>query len=172
MEVLDYLEVCAAEQVDVLRKAYDDLHERAYKFATLLIAGGGAVGVYALTEFGKAPGNLLGWAPIAGLALTWLGTAIVLLWSSVTARDVSAGPKIQSLKKRYQFELSIAGDDEGKAFKALREAALDRVPERVGVYVRACAARADRIDLAYRAAVVCSPSVPAIIVAACYWFRH
>lgn len=156
----------------MLRRAYDDLHERAYKFATLLVAGGGAVGVYAFTEFGKAPGNVLGWAPIAGLALTWFGTAAVLLWCGVTARDISAGPKAQSLKKRYQYELSVAGADEENAFKAFREAALEKVPERVGIYVRACAARADRIDLAYRAAVICSPLVPAVIVAACYWLRR
>jgi hypothetical protein len=169
MEILDYLESSVAETLDVLRTAYDDLHERAYKFATLLIAGGGAAGGYAFSELSKAPAKVYGWAPLAALALTWFATAAVLLWCAAAARDISAGPKIRSLQDRHRFEISKVGSDGEEALKALRIAAVEQAQKRIDRYVQACAARADGIDLAYRSAVICSPLVPTVVAVASFF---
>lgn len=168
MEIIDYLEVRVAEQVGILRTSYDDLHERAYKLATLLLAGGGAAGAFALAELSKAPGNLFNWAPLAGLALSWFGTAAVLMWYGATAREIPSGANVQSLRDRYQYELSMGNADEAKALLAARQAVLLKAQERVGAFTQGCNDRADAIDLAYKAAVICSPLVPAVIAVACY----
>lgn len=172
MDVLDYLEAGAKEQMAVLRKDYDDLHDRAYKFATLLMAGGGAVGAYAFAEFAASPAKVLVWAPAAGLALTWFGTAAVLLWRGAAARDISAGPEMKSLQARYEAELALDGADETKALTALRKAALGVVPARVKKFSAACIARADHIDSAYKAASVCTPLVPIVIAVAIFFTRR
>ena len=43
LDILNYTEKTVAETVGILRKSYDDLHERLQKLITALVGGAGAV---------------------------------------------------------------------------------------------------------------------------------
>lgn len=168
MEKLEYVEKRAADTLLVLRQSYDDLHERAYKLATVLVGGGGAVGAYALGQF-QPGGSVLAWAPLAALALSWWGVAIPLMWTGATTTKLSPGNGPKNLLSYFEDRRSAGAGDQD-AFRIMREAELNLQQQRIDAFSAGCVARADAIDYAYKAVVICSPAVPLLVAAACLWF--
>lgn len=168
MDTLDYVEARTDKTMAVLRQSYDDLHERAYKLATVLVAGGGAAGAYALGKIGVADASVLSWAPIAALALSWFGNAAWLMWRGATSRQLSPGNGPKNLLGYHGERLSTL-QDPVLAMEHTRLSELDLQQKRIRAYEDGCVNRADAIDLAYKIAAVGSPLVPAVIALACLW---
>lgn len=165
MEPLAYVEDRTEKTMAVLRHAYDDLHERAYKLATVLVAGAGGAGAYALGKIGGT-GGAIAWAPLAALALSWLGVAACLVWRGATARDLSPGNGPKNLLGYYDERLATLKDAD-QAMEQTRRAELVLQQKRIGQYETGCIERADAIDLAYKSAAICSALVPVVVASAC-----
>ncbi len=165
MDPLGYVEDRTEKTMAVLRHAYDDFHERAYKLATVLVAGAGAAGAYALGKVGSA-GGVMAWAPLAGLSLSWMGVAACLVWRGATTRELSPGNGPKNLLGYYDERLGTL-QNEAQALEQTRRAELALQQKRIGEYEAGCVARAHSIDMAYKSAAVCSPLVPAIVAAVC-----
>ncbi|WP_304305871.1 hypothetical protein [Pseudacidovorax intermedius] len=165
---LDYAEAQGAETLAVLRQAYDDLYERAYKFSTVLVGGGGAAAIYALGRATSLEGTVLGWAPVAAVALSWFGIAGQLIWNAGVSRELSPGVGPGVLLAYYDVERT-----KGTAVRALettRRAKLGLQQLNVLAYQRGCIERALAIDLAYKTAAICTPAVPAVTFLLGYLF--
>lgn len=158
MDVLDYVEDRAGKTVEVARKAYDDLHERVYKLATVLVGGGGAVGAYALSKVAEDPGATL-WAPLGALSLSWLATAAQLIWVGATSRAASPGNGPKNLLGYYRARVDEKWNAED-AFRITREAELDLLQGRISAYNDGCISRAEAVDRAYKTVAIASPLVP------------
>lgn len=167
MDVLDYAEARSAKTVEVARKSYDDLHERAYKLATVLVGGGGAVGAYTLGKL--APGaDPVAWAPLAALALSWLGTAAHLIWVAATSRAVSPGNGPENLLSYHKARLADGWSVE-EAIRITREAELALEQARLRTYLQGCNERAEAIDRAYKAVAIASPAAPLVTALLIKW---
>ena len=171
MDILEYTEDVAAKSVEVARSAYDDLHERAYKLATVLVAGGGGIGAFALGRFGAPHALPVEWAPLAGLALSWFGIAALLVVRAVTSKELSPGNGPDNLRNYFKARLAEDPSDPEGALAKTRNAELDLVQARIRGYGGGCTERALAIDGAYRAVAACSPSVPLLIAGGCFWLR-
>lgn len=161
-ESLAYVEEVTANTLSVLRQSYDDLHERTYKLATWLVAGGGAVGAYAITQFatGTSP---LRWAPLAGLSLCWFGVAGPLIWRSMASESLSPGNGPKNLLNYYEARLAEPEATPENALRMTRRAELNLAQGRIREYADACVRRAEAMDLAYKAVTVASPAVIAVV---------
>lgn len=175
MDHLDYVEQRTARTLEVLRKSYDDLHERAYKFATVLVAGGGAAGAYALGKFSPVVAPIT-WAPLAALALSWFGVAAYLMWCGTTSRELSPGNGPENMLSQYdQWNTYLTSVQTVALQEQIDKLALERTRKdelaleqrRLTAYSEGCVYRADAIDAAYKLAAICSPLVPAVVAAFC-----
>lgn len=167
MNELDYVEQRSSKTLEVTRQTYDDLHERAYKLATVLVAGGGAVTAYVLSKVGVATDSM-GWAPLAALALSWFGVAAQLIWHSLTSQEVSPGNAVRNLLGYYDARLAEGHEKEG-ALRVTRKAELEAEQLRLDAYKRGCVLRAEAIDRAYKAIAIASPLVPMVVAALIKW---
>ena len=170
MDTLDYVETRTDKTMAVLRQSYDDLHERAYKLATVLVAGGGAAGAYALGKMGASDASVLSWAPIAALALSWFGNAAWLMWRGATSRELSPGIGPQSLMENYDFRVQHGAGAE-QALEGLRRQEMELQQARMDAYGNGCITRANAIDNAYKMAAIGTPLVPAVVALFCYLGR-
>lgn len=170
MEMLDYVEARADQTMAVLRQSYDDLHERAYKLATVLVAGGGAAGVYAMGKMGAPDAAVFTWAPIAALALSWFGTASILVWDGATSKELSAGIGPRTLIENYDWRIEH-GEPADAAVAGMRRQEMELQQVRIGAYSSGCISRAEAIDRAYKTAAICTPLVPALVALVCYLGR-
>lgn len=168
MEMLDYVQNRSDQTMAVLRQAYDDLHERAYKLATVLVAGGGGAGAYALGKL-AAEARAITWAPMAALALVWFGAAGVLVWRATTSRELSPGNGPKNLLGYYAERLVALGDGDA-ALEHTRLAEMDLQQARIRAYEAGCIERAAALDGAYKAVAVCSPAVPLVVAAVCWYY--
>ena len=167
MEPLEYVEGLTEKTVTVLRQSYDDLHERAYKLATVLVGGAGAAGAYALGKMGGTSAAVV-WAPLAALALSWLGVAALLVWRGATSRVLSTGIGPRNPLGYFDERLVESGVP-AVAMEQTRRAELALQQTRIDEYNRGCTERALAIDLAYKSAAICSALVPAIVAGFCLW---
>lgn len=158
MDTLVYVEQKASLSLEIARKSYDDLHERAYKLATLLVGGGGAIGAYALAKI-TASAAPMTWAPLAALALSWLAIAGQLIWVGATSNRVSPGNGSKNLLGYHKARVEDGWSEE-QAFSITREKELELMQTRLYAYMRGGDARVEAIDLAYRAVAIASPLVP------------
>ena len=169
MDKHSYIEDRAADTLKVLRQSYDDLHERAYKFATVLVAGGGAVGAYAIGKVGVGV-PVIAWAPLAALALSWFAIAAQLVWTGATSRELSPGNNPGIMLGYYNDRLTDGWKEDG-ALNCLRDAELDLQTERIRNYSYGCTTRAESIDRAYKTAALATPLVPSSVVALAAWLN-
>lgn len=165
MDALKFVEERGGRALEIVRKGYDDLHERAYKLATLLLAGGGAMAAYALGRIGVVAA-LVEWLPIAVLALFWLVAAARLVWGGATSQDVPYGVSPGKLLGYYDGWIAAAKAPED-ALERLRREDVRLEDERIRAYADACIRRAEAIDRTYKLAAVTAPSLAAIAAAAC-----
>lgn len=165
MDILSYAEDRASATLAVLRQAYDDLHERSYKLATVLVAGGGAVGAYALGKLsgGAAP---IQWAPLAALSLSWFGVATYVIWQGATSRELSPGNGPDKILKYYEAVIAEPSHAD-RAIELTRREELRLQQRRITNYADGCTDRARALDRAYKAATLCSLAVPAVVAVAC-----
>lgn len=170
MEMLDYVESRSTKTLEVLRHDYDDLHERAHKLVVILLGGGSATGAYALAKVGSSPA--IAWAPVAALALVWLGTAAVLAMFGMRGKDVRAGNDPDNLTEYFAAKMTDGMSAE-EALVATRRAELSLEQGRINTYRAACNERAEPLDLAYKFAYGWAPSgavAVAVICASCGWY--
>lgn len=168
MNELDYVEQRSSKTLEVARQAYDDLHERAYKLTTVLVAGGGAVTAYVLSKVGTTTDSIV-WAPLAALALSWFGIAAQLIWHSLTSQIVSPGNSARNLLGYFDARLQ-EGHAQESALRVTRRAELEAEQLRLDAYKSGCIQRAEAIDRAYKAISIASPLVPAVVAAWIKWF--
>lgn len=168
MNKLDYVEQRSSKTLEVARQTYDDLHERGYKLATVLVAGGGAVAAYALSNAAGEKG-VLSWAPLGAMALSWFGIAGQLVWVGLTSRDVSPGNAARNLLGYFDARID-AGQDDQSALLETRKAELDLEQIRFDDYKAGCISRATAIDLAYKSIAVVSPIAPLAVIGAIKFF--
>jgi hypothetical protein len=155
MDALKFVEERGGRALEIVRKGYDDLHERAYKFATLLVAGGGAMAAYALGRIGISS-PVVEWLPIAVLAFFWLAAAARLVLHAAGSQKVPYGAGPAKQLKYYDGWISAAATPE-KALEELRRREIQLEEERIQKYAEACDKRSDEIDKAYRIAVLVAP---------------
>lgn len=167
MDAVQYAEERSAKTIAVLRSSYDDLHERAYKLATALVAGGGAASIYVLGKMSTHPALPVSWAPIAALALSWFITAAVLIWNGATSRALSPGNGPATLLNYYDARLSVTRDPV-EALETTRRVELGLEQARISAYEKGCIARAEAIDAAYKTAAWTTPVVPAVTFLICW----
>lgn len=167
MEMLDYIEKRTTNTLEYVRKSYDDLHDRAYKLATLLVAGGGAMISYAAGKIAQevAP---IAWAPIAALALSWFAIAGLLVWKGATTTQISPGNGPKNIKGYFRARMAESSN-ETAALAATREAELDLEQIRLTGYIDGCMQRAGAIDLAYKTVAIASPLVVVATALICAW---
>jgi hypothetical protein len=164
---LDYAESVSEKTLEVARKSYDELHERVYKLATVLAAGAGAIGAYALGKIGE-PAAVIQWASLGGLSISWFAIAGVLMVRGATSRLVSPGNGPDNIRKYFEARLAEqpegdAGRDDA-AMTITRQAELDLKQKRLKGYIDGCDARSNAVDLAYMS-VAFSPLVPLAVIA-------
>lgn len=157
-ETLDYVERRSSKTLEVARKAYDDLHERAYKLATVLVAGGGGVGAYVLGKL-STDAVPIAWAPLGAMALSWFGVAGCLVWQGLRARPMSPGNGAGNLYE-YHDALIGLGRNEPQALTETRREELRLEQQRISAYSKGCSARAAAIDTAYKSLILCTPLTP------------
>lgn len=163
MDALKFVEERGGRALEIVRKSYDDLHERAYKLATLLLAGGGAMAAYALGRFGVAA-SPVEWLPIAVLALVWLSAAARLVLHGAGSQKVPYGVGPAKLLQYHDDWISAAATSE-KALEEMRRQEIALEDERVGQYAAACDKRSEAIDRAYKLAVVAAPLAAIMMLA-------
>ncbi len=163
MNELDYVEQRSSKTLEVARQTYDDLHERAYKLATVLVAGGGAVTAYVLSKVGVVASSI-SWAPLAALALSWFGIAALLIWQGLTSREVSPGNAARNLLGYFDARV-VEGYEKDAALQVTRKAELDAEQKRLDAYKQGCIQRAEAIDVAYKSIAIASPLVPLTVMA-------
>ncbi|KQP43938.1 hypothetical protein [Pseudorhodoferax sp. Leaf274] len=155
MDALKFVEERGGRTFEVVRKSYDDLHDRAVKLATLLIAGGGAMAAFALGKAG-AKDPLAQWAGIAVLAVVWFYGAASLVRGGATSKDVPYGVGPAKLLSYYDGWLK-AGTTADDALERTRREEIRLEEERVQVYADACSQRSVVIDEAYKLVAVKAP---------------
>lgn len=165
--MIEYVERRASATLDYVRKSYDDLYERAYKLATLLLGGGGGMTAYAMSQLSPDTSPLT-WAPIGALALTWFGIAGALLWRGALSKLVSPGNGPENLLGYFQARRKD-GWGEMDSLAVTRRAELDADQVRLRSYIQGCEARADAIDCAYKSLAIFSPLTPLTVVLICLW---
>lgn len=163
MEHLDYVEHRAADTIKVLRDSYDHLHERVFKFASLLLAGGGGVGAFSLGKIGQPA---ITWAPLAALAVFWFATAALLMWKGATSNRLSPGNGPAHMLEYFKDRLAES-QDAAAALEVTRRAELDLQQSRIKRYIDACNTRSSAIDLAYKVAAIGSPVVALVVATLC-----
>lgn len=168
MEMLDYIEKRTTNTLEYVRKSYDDLHERAYKLATLLVAGGSAMISYALGKIAPEAAPVV-WAPVAALALSWFAIAGMLVWRGATTNNLSPGNGPKNLKGYFHARMAESSN-ETAALAATREAELDLEQTRLRGYLDGCVQRAEAIDSAYKTVAVVSPLVVVVTALICAWW--
>ena len=156
--MLDYVERRSSKTLEVARKAYDDLHERAYKLATVLVAGAGGVGAYSI---GKIASEVepIAWAPLAALSLSWFCIAGNLVWRGMVSRPMSPGNGATNLYDYHSSLLNLKRN-ERQALNETRREELRVEQRRITNYSRGCSLRAAAIDVTYKALVIVSPLTP------------
>ncbi len=166
MDELEYVEKRSGATMAVLRQTYDDFYERSYKFATVLVGGGGALGAYALGKIGAAGVSPIAWAPVAALAFSWFGIAAQLIWSGAISRRLSPGNSPGNMIEYYDDRVA-EGHDATSALVTTRRAELILEHARAKEYAKGCVDRAEALDRSYRVAAICTPIVPAVVLGFC-----
>ncbi|ATG94647.1 hypothetical protein QRO08_15950 [Paracidovorax citrulli] len=166
MDELEYVEKRSGATMAVLRQTYDDFYERSYKFATVLVGGGGALGAYALGKIGVDGVTPVAWAPVAALAMSWFGIAAQLIWSGAISRRLSPGNPAGNIIDYYDDRIA-EGHDSNSALAVTRRAELILEHTRAREYATGCVDRAEALDMSYRAATICTPLVPAVVLIFC-----
>ncbi|MVT38620.1 hypothetical protein GO497_21845 [Acidovorax citrulli] len=156
MDELEYVEKRSGATMAVLRQTYDDFYERSYKFATVLVGGGGALGAYALGKIGVDGVTPVAWAPVAALAMSWFGIAAQLIWSGAISRRLSPGNPAGNIIDYYDDRIA-EGHDSNSALAVTRRAELILEHTRAREYATGCVDRAEALDMSYRAATICTP---------------
>lgn len=174
MDILEYAESVSEKTLEVARKSYDDLHERAYKLGTVLGAGAGAIGAYALGKVSD-PNAIIQWAPLGTLSVAWFLIVGMLLRTGLTSRAVSPGNGPANIRSYFKARLSeqvaqIAETNQEEldaarlnALKITREAELDLRQSRLARFIEAGDARARAVDRAYRQ-LAWSPIAPLVTI--------
>lgn len=168
IDILGYTEKTVADTVGILRKSYDDLHERLQKLITALVGGAGAVAGFALTKYGAAAD----WLPrytLCALAAAWFATAAVAMLRGGTTRKLSPGNGPQHITEYHDQALKYlesigAADPKAEALVQTRREELRLQQERINLYRDASDERARTIDGAYRA-VALSVLIPLLVYA-------
>lgn len=162
MQAVDFAEKVAYDTRDEARRSYDAMHERVYKFVTLLTGAAGGVSVYALGKLGS-PGAGLQFAPLGALALWWFFIAGVVLLKGAASRTLPLGSSSTGIRERLLHHQKAPDADDGQvaAVWNTRWDYLRSVDEQIEAYRDGCSRRATVLDRAYWC-LVCSPVVPAL----------
>ena len=169
-DILEYAESVSEKTLEVARKSYDELHERVYKLATVLAAGAGAIGAYALGKVDDSSA-IVQWAPLGVLSITWFAIAGVMIVLGSTSRIVSPGNGPDNIRRYYEARLAEqpagAASPKQDALLITREAELDLKQTRLRNYIAGCNARSAALDFGYFFVAV-SPLGPLLAIALLY----
>lgn len=169
-DILEYAESVSEKTLEVARKTYDELHERVYKLATVLAAGAGATGAYALGKIDD-PSAIVQWAPLGVLSLIWFAIAGVIIVRGSTSRIVSPGNGPDNVMRYYEARLAeqpaCSASSNEDALRITRQAELDLKQARLRRYIDGCNARSDAVDFGYISVAV-SPLGPLLAIAVLY----
>ena len=151
METIDFAEKVVDASLKEARAAYDAMHDRAYKFATLTMGASGAVSIYALGKIG-ADGYLWHVIPMALLAAWWFVAASVLLLKGAASNEMAAGTTSAKIRERVTKH-SKKGDSEPDLEQGLNLTRWDQVAAadiQIQAFSAANIERAKALDAAYR----------------------
>lgn len=177
MEPIELAEKVACETLKEVRSAYDALHDRAYKFVTLIVGAAGALAAYAL---GRIGGDTWIWQalPLGVLSFWLFAVAGALLVRGTSTKSMMAGATAASVRKTLIKNTPKASlPDEGKSEAKSSTDLADRLAQSVGdtrwsltasidvqieLYSAGTKDRASALDRAYLLAVLGSPLAIAI----------
>lgn len=168
LDILSYTEKTVADTVGILRRSYDDLHERLQKLITALVGGAGAVAGFSLTKY-AGPAEWLPRYTLCALAATWFVIAAAAMLRGGITRKLSPGngpahiTRYHDESMRY-LESTGAADPKAEALLRTRQEELRLQQERINMYRAASDERARTIDGAYKA-VALSWIVPLLVYA-------
>jgi hypothetical protein len=164
MDALEYSEEIAGETLNQARDAYDAMHERVYKFATLVAGGAGGVGVYALGKIGTAGAHLQVW-PLAALSCWWFVIAAAILLRGAASKKLMVGTSSAAIRRRLDKHLKAGKDDSTEtALWLTRWDQLAAIDDQIEKYSAAASQRALALDRAYWA-LVGSPVIAVTVYA-------
>lgn len=166
MEPIELTEKIATESAKELRGAYDALHERAYKFATVIAAAAGALAAYAVGRIGSPDWTWQSF-PTGALSLWLFGiAAYALVWGAST-KNMLAGATgasvMKLLRERMPAEaIENATEEEARelsrsAVEATRWDLAGAIDKQIEAYAKGVEERGSALDRAYRLAIFGSP---------------
>lgn len=150
MEAIDFVEKTVGDALKEARTTYDSLHERSYKFVTLVTGAAGAMAVYALGKIGSEK-YLLQVLPLISWAIFLFWIAGVVLIKGAATQEMKVGTTSASLLARIQKHLSLVGETTFE--RALNDTRWDQaaaVDKQIIEYCEGSKLRAEALDLAYQ----------------------
>lgn len=151
MDAIEYVEAAVAPVLKEAQAAYDALHERSYKFVTLVMGAGSAMAVYGLGKVGTA-GYLLQLIPLGLWALFLFWVASRLLIKGAATQEMTSGTTGAKLRERIgQHSQGKEGDDVlPNAVILTRWDQVAAVDRQILAYSQGATDRGLALDLAYK----------------------
>jgi hypothetical protein len=156
MSSVELAEKVTADALQSSRGAYDLMHDRAHKFATIVAGGAGGAGIYALGKIGLASA----WPQVVSLgalSIWWFVIAGTVLLRAAASRPLMAGTSSAAIRSCMRSHLD-KGDNEDIALWKTRWQNLAAVDLQIKGYARGTTARAQVLDRAYWC-IACSPAI-------------
>jgi hypothetical protein len=161
MEALDYIEEQGKRGAEFSAATLELMTTRANALLTLLLAGAGGTGSYALSQLGEK-GNFWALCTLGAVSLWWFALAAYVLLHAIRTRTVRA-PATEPFKllqhlrgplTTYVAELKKEGQPEPVLLDLLREGEIETLEKTVLNYKRIGASIALALDSTYLAIVV------------------
>lgn len=151
MDAIDYVEATVAAALTEAKGAYDTMHERAYKFVTLVMGAAGAMAVYGLGKIGTAD-YLLQLVPLGVWAFYLFWVASRLLLKGAATQQMTSGTTCASLHERLMRHAKNAerADPTDADVNFTRWDQARTVDEQILAFSKGASDRAKALDLAYK----------------------
>lgn len=147
MDSIEYAEKTAEGTLAQARAAYESMHERSYKFATLVAGGAGGVAVYALGKI-NVQGAATQLVLLGVLSCWWFFIAGVVLLRGSRSNPLTLGTLGSAVRRRIQAHVDAQkGEaDQDAALWYVRWDQLEGVDAQILSYSRAATRRAKVLD--------------------------
>lgn len=165
MNSIEYAEKTAEGTLEQARAAYELMHDRSYKFSTLVAGGAGGVAVYALGKFNVQDATVQ-LVLLGVLSCWWFFIAGIVLLRGSRSNLLTVGTTGNAIRQRIQAHASaqVGKADQDAALWYTRWDQLESVDEQIVRYSKAATRRAKILDAGVWC-VALSPVVMAIAYA-------
>lgn len=151
MDAINYVEATVAAALTEARTTYDTLHDRSYKFVTLVMGAASAMAVYGLGKVGT-DGYLLQLIPLGFWSLYLFWVASKLLIDGAATQQMNVGTTSAKLIERiHQHEKDKSGEQaQHEAVISTRWDQVASIDQQILDYSKGATRRGLAIDIAYK----------------------